>query len=159
MDYPRNSSTVDPEVFQVPDLLPKSPIIINAPETMLPTLIPSWFSRSRATEHMLREISKEGDILKYLHKNSFIQSILKCDVVACKDHNWIACSPDSATLLDLSTLPFEGPVQYHRASVEIKKSVAFSTIDTTLQNAANDVICCVAECTVFKNIIPHSYYG
>lgn len=64
-------------------------------------------------------------------------------MIGMKDHPWIACSPDGMALIDSSKAGFSS-TELVMASVEIKTSVAQSSVDRSLtkssQKALNGVI-------------------
>lgn len=115
-----------------------------SPGETLGTLVHTWFSSSRATEAMLRGTANEGAVVAALAAKSFINALYECGMLARRDEDWLACSPDGVAQIDIRELGFDvGDTQpngdaavYRLASVEIKTIIAQSSLDRALGRAS-----------------------
>lgn len=135
---------------------------ISKPEC-LNNLLKSWFSSSRSTETMMRGSGNEGAVLNALLSRPAVKQVFECGMFALQNEPWIACSPDAIAWLhpvDLCAkfgLIDNGPP--FLASVEIKTSVASSSLDIALGNASQDVVYCYVGDDEFVKRIPLGHVG
>lgn len=126
-------------------------------------LLKSWFSSSRSTEYMKRGSLNEDPVLNALSSRTFIIDCFECGMLALKDEQWIACSPDAIALLNPADLSsafglIDGD-ELIIASVEIKTSIASSSLDVTHRHASLDVIYCRIGDHEFVRRIPLKHCG
>ena len=73
--------------------------------TVLDMLLNSWFSRSRSTTEMVIGTKNEDAILKSFSTLQCVARVFECGLFECKDHPWLAASPDGLALFDLPASP------------------------------------------------------
>lgn len=129
----------------------------------LPQLLSSftrtWFSSLRSTEAMMRGTGNESAVLAALSSREFVKAIYECGMLSMGEENWISCSPDGVALIDLAKVGLSaenGPVF---ASVEIKTSVAMSSLDRAIGRATKDVVTCTVGDQIFRDNIPKEHIG
>lgn len=126
---------------------------------MLNSLVQSWFSGARSTEAMMRGTANESAVLGAVCNKDFIVAAFECGMVARKDADWLACSPDAVALIDANALGLSDSSEPQLASVEIKTSVAASSLERSLSNTTMDVKTCVVGDADFQNLIPREHCG
>jgi hypothetical protein len=131
----------------------------KTPQQQLRSCADSWFSRSRSTEAMMRGTVNEGACVSALAKLAFVKTIFEVGMIALKEAPWIACSPDGIALIDLEALGFvqDAGGTKELASVEIKTSVAESSLRSAVSNASVDVVTCDLGDETFRRHIPEDH--
>lgn len=123
-------------------------------------LASTWFHFLRATEQMMQGSINEAAVLITLAKKKrIILSLFECSMLASKEHEWLACSPDSVGLLYMNSFPMLSSHDHQLSSVIMITSVAASTIDTSHLNVSRNIIFCAAGDTLFKSFVPQHQCG
>lgn len=135
----------------------------SSPETDLSetmkALVDAWFSSSRSTEPMMRGSANEGAVIAALSKKPFVRAIYECGMFARADDEWVACSPDALALVDTNSLGLSDSDTPELASVEIKTSIASSSLDRALRVASVDVKTCIVGDAAFRSLVPREHTG
>lgn len=134
------------------------------PKELLTTLSSGWFTSSRSSEAMKRGTANEGAVMNTLARKEFIIGLYEVGMLSNKHCNWIACSPDGIAILDLSKAHFndtneEDEVEQNTvlATVEIKTSVADSSLQRSLFTSSADTVFCSIGDTTFKTCVPEEH--
>lgn len=122
------------------------------PSALLHDLISSWFSSKRSSEAMMRGTLNEDAVMTALASKSFVVGVFETGMVALSDAHWIACSPDGLALITI-----DGSDVF--ATVEIKTSVAQSSLDRTLPLSSADAVFCDFGDETFRRMIPVDHIG
>lgn len=131
----------------------------STPTQCLQMFTASWFSTTWATEHMKRRTANEAAALSALSSRAFVRAVFEYGMLYRNDYPWIACSPDGVAWIDLTALCVESGCTHTAASVEIKTSIAASSLDPAMHNASIDVVSCVVRDDNFKKLIPQQHCG
>lgn len=98
------------------------------PKELLNSLVWSWFSASRSTETMLCGTANEDAGIAVVSRKPFVINVFQCGMLARKEMDWVACSPDGVALIQKNKLSFSSSNAASDglviASVGIKTSVA-----------------------------------
>jgi hypothetical protein len=134
------------------------------PTQLLRELADSWFSTSRSTESMMRGTVNEDAVLCALKAKAFVRDVFAVGMLASKDSPWRASSPDGVALIDLNQFGIldTGSANQERmaiAGVEIKTSVASSSLDRAISHATADVIICDVGDSAFRDCVPEAHMG
>jgi hypothetical protein len=80
-------------------------------------------------------------------------------MITLKEASWIASSPDGVSLIDAAGLEFSGYSgdEEALASVEVKTSVAASSLSGAVSNAAADIIKCDLGDATFRQYVPEAH--
>ena len=131
------------------------------PKELIASLVSGWFSSRRSTEPMKRGTENEDAVLSALQKRRFIKGVFEVGMLASNLCNWVACSPDGIAVLDLQHTPFhvnEGVSDSTTlASIEIKTSVADSSLQNNLLRSTTDVIYCSVGDATCRLSIPEEH--
>lgn len=110
---------------------------------------------------MMRGTLNEKALMSSLQSKEFIRGIRECDMMADKGLPRLGCSPDGSALIDLDKTPFDGAVQSEQSlqicSIEIKTSVASSSLARALNNSGVDLICTKIGDENFKRRVPREH--
>ena len=88
--------------------------------------------------------------------------------MAMREHGWLACSPDGVGIIDITKLKFNQPTALENrideccelfSCLEIKNSLAESSIDKSIGRASVDVMTCIVGDTDFREYIPQEHIG
>ena len=130
---------------------------------VLRSLCETWFSSIRSTEPMMRGTANGSTVLSSLSSLSFVKCIYECGMIGKKNETWLACSPDSIALIDTCVLDLSNENitggELSIASVEIKTSVAQSSLSRALNLATADVVTCCVGDAKFRRYVPDQHVG
>ena len=115
----------------------------------------------------MRGTANEAAVFAALSNKPFVKALYKCGMLAKKEVDWLACSPDGVALIDVSSLNFgtdSGEIEHHTealsvSSVEIKTSISRTSLDRALQCATMEIICCNVGDNTFRKYIPAEHMG
>ena len=100
----------------------------------------------------MRGTLNEDAVMTALASISFMTSVFETGMVARSDAHWIACSPDGLVLIKI-----DGNDAF--ATVEIKTSVAQSSLHRTLPLSSADAVFCDFGDETFRRMIPVDHIG
>ena len=129
------------------------------------SLVASWFGMFRSTEEMMRGTANESAALAALSAKPFVKAVFECGMLAKSNASWLACSPDGIALIDTKDSISTGSATNAEqeglviASVEIKTSVATSSLDRGVGRATVDIVFCTVGDDQFKKYIPKEHIG
>ena len=136
----------------------------SSPQNLLRSLTRAWFSNSRSTEPMMRGTANEAALFPALSRRPFVKALYECGMLGMRGSDWLACSPDGVALIDASlltfseeSLPSSGSLSL--SSVEIKTSIARSSLDRALQRATMEIVCCNVGDATFREYVPEEHVG
>jgi hypothetical protein len=138
------------------------------PTKRLSALVQTWFCSFRSTEAMMRGSANEGAVVAELPSKPFVKAVYECGMLARSDADRMACSSDGIALINVSDLGVVGdvsstgnalPARYEIASIEIKTSVARSSLDRELGRATVDVLTCTVGDATFRELVPTEHMG
>ena len=126
-------------------------------------LAASWISTSRSTEGMMRGTVTENAAMNAIRSKPFVRAIFPCGMFGDKQYPWLACSPDGVALIDLHQKAFnttgDTDPLLHVCSVEIKTSIAPSSLSTAVSNASVDLLCIEMGTFAFLDRVPRVNIG
>jgi YqaJ-like viral recombinase domain len=147
-------------------------------------LVSSWFSTARSTEAMMRGSRNEPSVMNALERKDFVKCLFEVGMIAKKGKSWMACSPDGIAVIDLNKIPefnsneqslSELQLPWTRipefnvlpgidgrcvlCSVEIKTSVAASSLERSIELASVDVKVCRVGDSSFRSFVPEAHIG
>lgn len=126
----------------------------TASKSLLASLVSGWFSSTRSTEAMKRGTKNEKAVLSALSNQSYIKALFELGMIGRRGFDWIACSPDAVAVIDSTQMEFAdslfhgsgttvmpGGNQFPLATVEIKTSVAESSLEVSLALSTAETTC------------------
>ena len=124
----------------------------------------SWFSGSRSTEARMKGTANEKAAFLALEAKPFVKVVFEVGMVSRKEESWLACSADGIAIIDHKELGLEGFTESKAlggiiASVEIKTSVASSSLDRVIAIATADAIICEFGDATSRQYIPEIHMG
>lgn len=128
---------------------------------------------------MIRGTENESAVLSAVRSMYFVKAVFEVGMLGDLSNPWLAASPDGVALLTISELkyaqcPGSCPVDcsFHDfasgnlssahgevASLEIKTSVASSSLQRNVRRASVDVVTCIVGDDVFNRMIPKEHVG
>ena len=99
-----------------------------------------------------------------LESKPFVKGVFELGMVARKEESWLACTADGIAVIDHTVLGPDGLTERNElggilASVEIKTSVASSSLDRAIGTATADSITCEFGDATFRQYIPETHMG
>ena len=114
----------------------------------------------------MRDTANESAVFAAVSAKYFVLCL--CGMMAMVDNGWLACSPDGVGIIDMNKLNFnqanaqEYPVDEcgeKFSCLEIKTSVADSSLHKSIVRASVDVMKCTVGDTNFLAYIPQGHIG
>jgi hypothetical protein len=65
----------------------------------------SWFSSVRSTDSMMRGTINKALVVNALSRKEFVKGIFEVGMIGKKENNWMACSSDGISVIDLYKIP------------------------------------------------------
>ena len=93
----------------------------------------------------------------------FVRAIFQCGMFGDKQYLRLACSPDGVALINLNQTAFnttgDTDPLLHVCRVEIKTSIAASSLSTAVSNASIDLLCVQMGTFAFLDRVPRAHIG
>lgn len=133
-------------------------------------LMSSWFSTKKSTEAMKRGTVTEDAVVEALKTMDGILTVFPCGMLATLGEDYMACSPDGIALIDVDYFPsgiiddewravkIEGK-SWGVAAVEVKTSVADTTVGDLLSLATATTIYCKVGDSSFVKYVAKEHTG
>ena len=111
---------------------------------------------------MMRSTANESAVVAAVAAKDFVLCLCECGMMAMRENGWLACSPNGVGIIDITKLKFnqataqEYPIDEcceQFSCLEIKTSVAESSIDRSIGRASVDVMTCIVGNTDFREYI------